>query len=180
MIKRFDRADVEKLSLEFAKEMIDFSDDGSNAMIEDHLIKRATNMAIAWLEGEDLRSKMFEQQCANWIDLAEVDISSLNLESYKKYWFIAREHGSTNPLELIHGKFIKPVESKLVDAGKYNKYYASFADIQDDRGNNYIAQYIIPAEDGAIFNQDFEPLAPKGVVVKNKSFSSTIHIQPKH
>lgn len=179
MTKRFDQADVEKLSLEFAKEMIDFSDGSSNASVDDHLIRRATNMAIAWLEGVDLRSKMFEQQCANWIDLAEIGISTLNLVPYEKYWFIAREHGSTNPLELIQGKFIKPVQSE-VDAGKYNKYYASFADIQDDKGNNYMAQYVIPAEDGMIFNQDFEPLAPKGVVIKNKSFSSIIHVQPKH
>ena len=179
MTKRFDQADVEKLSLEFAKEMIDFSDGGSNASVDDNLIRHATNMAIAWFEGADLRSRMFQQQCANWIDLAEVELSALNLVPYEKYWFIAREHGSTNPLELIHGKFIKSVQSE-VDAGKYNKYYASFADIQDDRGTNYIAQYVIPAEDGAIFNQDFEPLAPKGVMIKNKSFSSTIHIQPKH
>lgn len=180
MTKRLNKADVEKLSLEFAKEMIDFSDGGNHAMIEDHLIKRATNMAIAWLEGADLRSRMLEQQCANWIDLAGIEISSLNLEPHKKYWFIAREHNSTNPLKLIHGKFIKPVKSELVDAGKYNKYYASFADIQDDRGNKYIAQYVIPAEDGAIFNQDFAPLAPKGVLVSDKSSSSTIHIKPKH
>lgn len=177
MTKRPSKQEFEKLSLEFAKEMIDFSNYGENAIIEDELVERAAKMAIDWLEGVGLRSKIFEQQCANWVDLAEIDLSTLNLEPYKNYWFIGREYGSTNPLELFNGGFIKSVKGKCIDAGKHNKEYGLLADVRDNNGNDYIAQYVILEADGKVFNESFEPLPPKGVIVKNNKFSPIMTTQ---
>lgn len=174
MIKKPDVADVEKLSLEFAKEMIDFSDNGDNAVISEDLIKRATTMAIDWLKGKEQRSKIFEQQCVNWNNLAEKDLARLDLQPYKKYWFIGRPYASTEPLELLNGVFIKSVEGEFINAGKSVENRGLLADIRDDNDNEYIAQYVILEEDGKVFNENFEPLPPKGVNVKNNKFSPTM------
>ena len=166
MINRPSKQEVEKLSLEFAKKMIDFSNYSDDAAIGEDVIKRATNMAIEWLEGVDLRSKMYEQQCANWVDLAEIDISIFNLDTNKKYWFMAREYATTNPLKLVHAKFIKSVKADVKVAGEPDTRYVTLADIQDDENIEYIAQYIIPEKDGVIFNKEFKPLVPKNLRVE--------------
>ena len=163
MTNRPNKQDFEKVALEFAKEMIDFSDD---AVISEDIIERATNMAIDWLEGVSLRSKIFEQQYAKWVDLAETDISNLILEENKKYWFMALEYGANKSPKLIHGIFKKSVMSNLGIDGEYLPRHISFAEIQDDEGVKYFAQYVILEGDSLMFTRDFEPLAPKALRVE--------------
>lgn len=172
MTKRPNKEDVEKLSLEFAKEMIDFSDGGENAMIRDEVIERATRMAIDWLEGVNLRERMLEQLSPNWIDLAEfkeAELHKFDLKKYQDYWFIARPLGlgDTGPLELIMGTFVE-IDTRYDPDNRPNAHI-----LKDDRFD-YLAQYFIPKEDALLLNQDFEPLPPKGVIVKNNKFSMTM------
>ena len=172
MTKRPSKQEFEKLSLEFAKEMIDFSNYGENAIIEDELVERAAKMAIDWLEGADLRERMLEQLSPNWIDLAEfkeAELHKFDLKRYEDYWFIARPLGlgDTGPLELIMGTFVD-IDTRYDPDNRPNAHI-----LKDDK-IDYLAQYFIPKEDALLLNQDFEPLPPKGVIVKNNKFSMTM------
>lgn len=168
---RPNQADVEKLSLEFAKEMIDFSDNGGNAIIDEDLIERSTNMAIDWLEGKEQRSKILEQKCAKWFKLSEINIAFLNLEENKKYWVIGRQYNSpaTEPFKLFKGVLTKVIHS--------SGDQAPYADVQDENGEDYMAHYMIPESAAGMFNDNFKPFPPNNVNVKNNKFSPTMSSQ---
>ena len=172
MTKKPNQADVERVALEFAKELIDTSNGWMSAGIDDKLIERATRLAIDWINGEELRHEIVEQTCANWIDLSLVkEAHSLDLEENKEYWFVAS-------LIKIDGdicEFPKVVKAKMLRRSPNFSSDGLKAVVQDSELNEYIAQYFIPEEDGKEFHSDFRPELPYGVHFKgNGNFSPDV------
>lgn len=170
MTKKPNQADVEKVALEFAKELIDTSNGWMSAGIDDELMRRATGMAIDWLAGEDLRSNIVEQHYPNWVDLSEKS-KNPSIEMGKKYWFVANQidsrSNSTLP-EVIEGRVIDIHELFGILTVKVEDVINAI---------DYKAMYFIPKDYSVIFDQSFQPLPPEGVEVKNNKFSPTMSLQ---
>lgn len=162
MTNKPNKEDVEKVALEFAKEFIDTSNGWMSAGINDELMERATRMAIDWLAGEELRSNIVEQCYPDWVDLSEKN-ESPSIERDKTYWFVAKQIDSKDPLpEIIKARVVDMHES-------FNVWTVGVEDINNAGG--FEALYFIPENSSEIFKQDFQPLPPEGVKVKNTKFS---------
>lgn len=162
MTNKPNKEDVERVALEFAKEFIDTSNGWKSAGINDELMERATRMAIDWLAGEELRSNIVEQCYPDWVDLSEKN-ESPRIERDKTYWFVAKQ---------IDGKYLLPeiIKARVVDMHEsFNVWTVEVEDIND--AGKFEALYFIPENSSEIFKQDFQPLPPEGVKVKNTKFS---------
>lgn len=164
MTKRPNKEDVEKVALEFAKAIICSKGNNDSTVIDESLIIEATNLAMDWFAGEDLRSNIVEQRYPNWIDLSKED-KNFNVEQDEQYWFVAERIDSENPDELpeiIEAKFIStlyhldPIQFRV--EGLIN-------------AKEYKALYFIPKNYGEVFHQEFQPMPPQDVKVRNTKFS---------
>ena len=168
MTKKPNQVDVERVALEFAKELIDTSNGWMSAGIDDELMRRATSMAIDWLAGEDLRSNIVEQHCPNWVDLSKKN-ENPNIEMDKKYWFVAKQIDGRDPLPEI-------IEARVVNMHElFGIWTIKVEDV--DNAMEYKALYFIPENSSKVFKQDFQPMPPQGVNVKNNKFSTTMSAQ---
>lgn len=156
--------DVEKISLEFAKAIICSKGDNGSTVIDESLIIETTNLAMDWLAGEELRDSVVEQRYPNWIDLSVKD-KKIDIGMGKKYWFVAQRLDSENPPGLP-----EIIEAKVTDI---NDLWG-IVDVKVEdviHALDYKALYFIPKAYGELFKQNFQPLPPQGVKVKNKKFS---------
>lgn len=164
MVDKLRIDDVEKVSLEFAKAIICSKGDNGSTVIDESLIIEATDLAIDWLAGEGLRSSIVEQRYPNWIDLSKED-KNFSVEIGKQYWFVAERLNSENQDELpeiIEAKFLSTV---------YHFDPIQFRVEAIVSGEEYRALYFIPENSSKVFKQDFHPMPPQGVKVKNTKFS---------
>lgn len=175
MIKKPKQTDVERIALEFAKELIDTSNGWMSAKLDDEIIERATRLAIDWINGEEFRHEIVEQTCANWIDLSLVkEAHGLDLEESKEYWFVA----SLIKIDGDVSDYPRVVKAKMLRRSPNFSSDGLKAVVQDSELNEYIAQYFIPEEDGKEFNSDFRPELPYGVHFKgNGKFSPDVVFQ---
>lgn len=162
--------DVEKISLEFAKAMICSKGDESSTVIDESLIIEATDLAMDWLAGEGLRDSIVEQRYPNWIDL-NVKNKQLDIGMGEKYWFVAQRLDNDN-----HAGLPEIVKAKVTDI---NDLWGVIEVKVEDviHAIKYKALYFIPESSSKIFKQDFQPLPPQGVRVKNNKFSPTMSPQ---
>lgn len=151
------------MALEFAKEMIDFSEGGENAIITDEVVERATKMAIDWLERVDLRSKMLDKLSPNWIDLSENSVS-VNLVEGDECWFVAQPPNGGLP-EKIKAKVVSTNPMTLENTQGAKDF------------TEYKPLYFIPKEVEDVIDKDFEPVEPKGVAIKNNKLSPTMPLR---
>ena len=162
--------DVERISLEFAKAMICSKGDNSSTVIDESLIIEATDLAMDWLAGEGLRDNVVEQRYPNWIDLS-VKNKNLDIGMGGKYWFVAQRLDSDNQAGLP-----EIIEAKVTDIN--DLWGVIEVKIEDMiHAIDYKALYFIPENSSKIFKQDFQPMPPQGVKVKNNKFSPTMSSQ---
>lgn len=162
MTNKPNKEDVERVALEFAYKFIDTSNGELSAGIDDELMVRATRMAIEWLAGEELRSNIVEQCYPDWVDLSEKN-ENPSIEMDKTYWFVAKQIDGKDPLpEIIKARVFDMQESFYV-------WTVGVKDINNAR--DFEALYFIPENSSEIFKQDFQPLPPEGIKVKNTKFS---------
>lgn len=169
MTKRPNKEDVEKVALEFAKELIDTSNGWMSAGVDDELMRRATSMAIDWLAGEELRSNIVEQHYPNWIDLS-VKNKSLDIGMGEKRWFVAHRLDSENQNQAGLPEIVEAKISYIND--QWHPIEIRVEDVI--HAIDYRAIYFIPENSSKVFKQGFQPMPPQGVEVKNNKFSPTM------
>lgn len=156
--------DVQKISLEFAKAMICSKGDNGSKVIDRSLIIEATDLAMDWLAGEDLRDSVVEQRYPDWIDLS-VKNKKIDIGMGEKYWFVAQRLDSENQAGLP-----EIIEAKVTDIN--DLWGVIEVKVEDTiHAIDYKALYFIPKNSSNVFKQDFQPMPPQGVKVKNNKFS---------
>ena len=161
MTAQVNKEKIEEVALVFAAQLIDNSNGWESARIDDELMKRATSMAIDWVQGEDLRSDIVYKTLANWVDLSEVDdIESYHLEEDKEYWFVALPFLDNGTFS----EYPKVVKAKVKTKMNANPGFNILA--EDSNLTEYRVQYFLTEEDGENFDNEFRPELPYGVIFK--------------
>lgn len=159
MTKRPNKKDVEKVALAFATQLIDFSDDGKRAFIyEDTVNQKSVELAVEWLQREELRSIFFEHQYPNWIELNESNISE-DLVSGDEYWFIVQAHEKDKIAEVVKAKVVSTSPLAL------------------DNMQNYKVLCFIPKESSDMFEDGFKPEKPHELKLPSELFSPNMQSQ---
>lgn len=162
--------DVERISLEFAKAMICGKGDEGSTVIDESLIIDATDLAMDWIAGKDLRDSIVEQRYPDWIDLS-VKNKKFNIGMGERYWFVAQRLDSDNQAGLP-----EIIEAKVTDIN--DRWGVIDVKVEDVvHAIDYKALYFIPENSSKVFTQDFQPMPPQGVKVKNNKFSPTMSSQ---
>lgn len=167
MVDKPSRDDIEKVSLDFAKTILAIKGDDGSIVIDETLIREATNLAMDWLAGKGLRSNIVDQHYADWVDLTEKN-KEFDIEKGEQYWFVAEERYGDS-----QDKIPEIIEAKVSTCARYTDSVSiGVRDIINYK--EYIALYFIPKNSSEVFHQGFQPLPPEGVKVKNNKFSPTM------
>lgn len=163
MTERPSKEKIEQVALLFAAQMVDFSNNGKDSVVDDDISNAAMQLAIDWGKREEARLRIFQQQWPNWIDLSEVDVSTLDLDAEKYYWFEARPIGSHH-FTVVQAKFIRSVRTKVPSGPKrLIGEMGQLANVEDRDGNMYVSQYVILEVGKSIYTEDYKPELPETV-----------------
>lgn len=161
--------EVEKAALVFATQMINFDTSGSDVVVDDKISEAAMRLAIDWAKHKEVRTKMFNQAFPDWIDLAERDVDSLNLEPEKYYWFEGRQTGSVD-FTVVRAKFERSMIARIPSGPKRLKGESGrLVLVRDEYDNEYLAQHVILEEGESIYTKDYKPELPEVVKAQIKS-----------
>lgn len=177
MTERPSKEKIEQVALLFAAQMVDFSNNGKDSVVDDDISNAAMQLAIDWGKREEARLRIFQQQWPNWIDLSELDVSNLDLDPEKYYWFEARPMSSPH-FTVVQAKFIRSVKTKVPSGPKrLIGEMRQLAIVEGIDGNQYISQYVIIEDGRSIYTEDYKPELPEAVkaqVASDEQASSSI------